>query len=71
MDDTDRSHGLVATPAPGIPGPRSKGLEMNAAARPASRAAARSASCAAASMISPGSSPSIAAGRRYASTAGL
>jgi hypothetical protein len=53
-DDTDRSQGLVATPAPGMPGPCSSGLEMNAAARPALRAAARSASCAAASMTSPG-----------------
>ena len=34
MDDTDRSHGLVATPAPAIPGPRSSGRAMNAVARP-------------------------------------
>jgi len=46
MDDTDKSHGVAATPAPGIPAPRSSGLEMNAVAGPASRAAARSASCA-------------------------
>src|SRR5215472_4247797 len=71
MDDTERSHDSVAMPAHGIPGPGSRGLEMNAAARPALRAAARSASCAAASMISPGSSPSTAAGRRYASMIGL